>query len=99
MGDKLQKKDFIFVPIEEATSSPGGIVMCYRDQYWSVCEEQILFFNPMGRNGRRSRRDGGSAQCNGQEGISRAVSEIYDFPVEVRLIPFVFRKVNPSDYC
>lgn len=95
----LTSEDFVFVPVEKATVSPGGIVMCYKDRYWAVdAQGRIAFYNPKRRNGRRQSRDLGSPQCNAQEAIARNVMESCDWAVDAVFLPFVFHIIDPSDY-
>lgn len=92
-------KDFVFVPIEEATVSPGGLVMCYRNRWWGVDgQDRISYYNPVGRNGRRLDPGIGAPQCNGNEDIARRIMTKYPWVVDVRLLPFVFHSINPADY-
>lgn len=82
-----------FVPIDEATVPPGGIINHYKDRWWAVCPERGVVFH---RANKRSKS--GSPQCNGNEVIARKViGGLYPW-AEIRFIPSVFVRININDY-
>ncbi len=81
--------NYEFVPFEEATTPPAGLIDHMKDRWWMVHPERGLAFYKSGKNL--------SAQCNGDERITRKFADAHDW-AEVRFIPSVFRRIDPNDY-
>jgi hypothetical protein len=96
---RYTEDDYVFLPVDQATTPPDGIIMHYRDYWWAVHPEKgLAFFNPRNRRGQRTHGRYGAPQANPHETISRRVSGYHPFPHEVRKIPSVFVPVNIGDY-
>jgi hypothetical protein len=83
-------ENFVFVPIEKATTPIPGTPTVYRDYYWLVDDQdQIAFYNPL-RAGRRTRPGYGDAQGNPDERVGVILAPRYPWCVGNRKIPLVF---------
>jgi len=76
-----------FVPLEDATVPPPGIIEHLKDRWWAKHPERGLVYF-----------DRQFPQCNANEGTARRLAEMYPW-AEVVFIPSVFRRINPRDYC
>jgi hypothetical protein len=83
-----------FIALDKASALKEGIVYCYLNRWWAVHPEKgVIFYRP------NKRGHGGSPQCNNNEAIVRQLTaRLYPW-AEVRLIPVVIERVDPSDYC
>jgi hypothetical protein len=78
-----------FIPLEEATTPPHGLINHYRDRWWAVCPERGLIFYG----------DTMSPQCNAIEDVARRVfGNIYPW-AEIRFVPSAFQRIDPRDFC
>lgn len=83
-------KQLVFVPLEEASTPPGGIIECLKDNFWLYKEGKgILYWKD---------KYNSYPQCN----INRAVVEniknrMYPW-AEIIYVPVVFMKINIKDY-
>lgn len=78
----------VFVPFEKATVPPPGLIEHIANAYWVTHPTKgVVFWDKMM-----------APQCNTNESITKRLSEMYPW-AEVKLIPSVFRRVNPQDYC
>lgn len=85
----ISEDKFEFVPVEEAIIPPPGLIDHMKDRWWIVHPDKgLAFFKSRGSL---------SPQCNGDERITRRLSEAYPW-AEVRFIPSAFRRINPNDY-
>jgi hypothetical protein len=81
----------VFVPLEEATTPPAGLIEHLKDRWWAIHPEKGLIFY-------KAYNGNPSAQCNPSETTSRALNEkLYPW-AEIKFVPSVFRRVNPHDY-
>lgn len=80
-------KNLRFIPIAKATTPPSGLIEHFKNCFWCVHPDKGVVFWKQ------------SPQCNTNELITaRLAASMYPW-AEVRLIPSVFRKINPHDYC
>lgn len=79
-----------FVPEAEAGIPPAGFIEHFKDCYWVVHPEKgLVFWVTSGHL---------SPQCNRDESCVKALAErLYPW-AEVKLIPSIFRSINPRDY-
>lgn len=78
----------VFIPLEEATTPPGGLIEHLKDRWWIVHPEKGVAFHD---------KKAMSPLCNGNEGITRLLAESYPWAV-VQFIPSVFRRIRALDY-
>lgn len=82
----------VFLDLETATTPPAGIIMHYKDRWWSYAPGRGLILH-------RSRRgDPPSPQCNPNEAMARHLQQKLWPWAETRFVPSVFIRVNPRDY-
>ena len=76
-----------FVALEKATVPPVGLIEHFKDCYWVVHPTKgVVFWKH-------------SPQCNSNKEIAdRIAKSMYPW-AEIKLIPSVFRRINPHDYC
>lgn len=80
-----------FVPIEEATVPPVGLIEHIKDYWWVVHPEKgVVFWRP----NPRVEVPQGNFNKVVTEGI---IKRMYPW-AECRLIPSVFRSIDPKDY-
>lgn len=95
----MTAEDFLFVPFEEASTPPSGLINHIKDRWWAVHPEKgVLFYITRNSAGREIMR---SPQCNADKRIIEPLLEKnYSFlgPLEVRQIPSVFHRIRPEDY-
>lgn len=86
----------IFVPIEQASSPPSGLIKHIKDRWWSVHPTKgLIFYNP---HKIRRKNDLGSPQCNPNHSVSEYLTkEMYPW-AECLFIPSVFFQIFPEDY-
>lgn len=83
----------VFVPLSKAATPPPGLIEHLKDRYWcSHPENGLLFWSIPG-----SRLL--APQCNANEGIARHLRDSLYPWAEVKLVPSVFREIDPRDYC
>jgi hypothetical protein len=79
----------VFVPIEHASTPPGGIIQHLKDRYWCVHPTRGLVFWTSQLMW---------PQCDSDERCSKAIrDEVYPW-ADVVFVPSVFRLVNPRDF-
>lgn len=78
-----------FVPLDQAADPPSGLIEHLKDRWWVTHPERGLVFWVTGQLK--------SPQCNSSESIARHLAQMYPW-AEVRFVPSVFRRINPSDY-
>ena len=80
---------FIFIPIEQATVPPPGLIQHFKDKFWMIHPEKGVMFY-----GKKHM----APQCNSSEEICKRLSSAYPW-AEIRFIPSVFKRIDPHDYC
>lgn len=91
MSERIFEEDsdrLTFVALEVAVEPPPGLIKHIKDHYWIVHPTKgVVFFDKMK-----------AAQCNvNAEIVRRVLAPMYPW-AEVRLIPSVFRPIDPHDY-
>lgn len=87
----MDQTHFKFVPLEQATTPPNGLINHIKDHWWCVHPEKGVMYY-VGPKGKLN-----SPQCNSNADIARRLAASYP-DVEVRFIPSVFHRIDPSDY-
>jgi len=79
-----------FVPEDQAATPPAGLIEHMKDRWWVTHPvEGLVFYVTRGLH---------SPQRNSNETITRHLRDkLYPW-AEVKFIPSVFRRINPSDY-
>lgn len=78
-----------FVPIEQASIPPNGLIEHLKDRWWVAHHTKgLVFWTIKGMD---------CPQCNSNESITRRLSNGYPW-ARVVFVPSVFRRINPSDY-
>jgi len=78
--------NYTLVPITEAIKPKDGPQWCYKDRYWAVKDECIMFFK------------GFAPQCNGDKKIAESINQRIHPDCETRFIPVIFRKADRGDF-
>lgn len=79
----------LFVPLEEATVPPPGLIEHLKAMWWAVHPTKGLVFYD---------KKTMSPQCNSNQAISNRLRAMYPW-AEVRFIPSAFRRIDPQDHC
>lgn len=96
---RAEDDDFVFIPIEQATEPPDGIIEHIKDSWWVVHQDKgVAFYCPRNkRTGKRSKFM--ASQCNSDEAIARHLAMRGPLKnVEVKFLPSVFKRVYIEDY-
>lgn len=83
----------VFVPFEEASTPPSGIIEHLKDMWWIVHPQKgIAYWRHGGPSSKHL-----SPWCNKSEEITRRIFASFPW-ADVKFIPSVFRRINPRDY-
>ena len=83
-----------FVPIDQLTTPPPGLIEHLKDRFWIVHPDKGAVFWNADKKGRDL-----SPQCNSNKDCAEAVFiKMYPW-AEIKFIPSAFRRINPQDYC
>jgi hypothetical protein len=79
------------IPIKLASAPTGGVRHVYVDYWWLVSDDECVYtFGPTG-----------SPQCNASKTVvERLAGDCSNYPgfQEIRQLPYVSFRVNPTDY-
>jgi hypothetical protein len=98
--------DYVFLPLEEATTCPDGFVECLRDRWWLVHPDKgLAFYSPV--NGKRVKLSAaerimlGSPQCHESkaliEDMERSPQTRSLWDAEIVFMPVVYRRFDPYE--
>ena len=83
-----------FVPLDQLTTPPPGLIEHLKDRFWIVHPDKGAVFGNPDKKGRDM-----SPQCNSNKDCVEAVF-INMYPwAEIKFIQSAFRRINPQDYC
>jgi hypothetical protein len=83
--------DFVFVPIEKATTPPAGLIEHLKDRWWLYIEGKGVAYY-------RDKRGNRFPQCSGDKRITESLRTRLFPEAEVRFFPSIFHQINPHDY-
>lgn len=79
-----------FVPLDEATTPPGGLIQHLKNRWWVVHPSKGVTYWVSGGLC--------SPQCNSNQTVTEHFRESMYPWCEVRFISSVFRRIDPRDY-